>query len=151
RGAVRRGPAPRRSPRMTETRRLAAIVSADVAGYSRLMGRDEAGTLAALRKHRAELWQPKIAEYGGRVVGTAGDGLLTEFGSVVAAVRCAIEIQEAMAERNAGVADDRRLVLRIGINQGEVIAADDTVYGEGVNLAARLQEIAVPGGICVSA
>ena len=136
---------------MTEIRRLAAIVSADVAGYSRLMGQDEAGTLAVLRQYRAELWQPKIAEHGGRIVGAAGDSLLTEFASVVAAVRCAIEIQQAMVERNAAVPEDRRLVLRIGVNQGEVIAADGTVYGEGVNLAARLQEIAVPGGICVSA
>jgi adenylate cyclase len=135
---------------MTEQRRLAAIVSADVAGYSRLMGRDESGTLAALKALRQEVVDPAIASHGGRIVKTTGDGLLLEFPSVVNAVRCAVEAQTAMADRTAGVAEDRRITFRIGINLGDIIVEGDDIFGDGVNVAARLQEIATPGGICVS-
>jgi adenylate cyclase len=131
-------------------RRLAAIVSVDVAGYSRLMGLDESGTLAALKAHRRELIDPKIAEYGGRIVKTTGDGLLLEFPSVVDAVRCAVDVQRGMAERNAGLPPDQRLNFRIGINVGDIIIDDDDIHGDGVNVAARLQALAEPGGICTS-
>src|SRR5437660_12053674 len=133
-----------------DQRRLAAIVSADVAGYSRLMGRDDSATLAGLKTHRRELIDPKIAEYGGRMVKTTGDGLLLEFPSVVDAVRCAVDVQRGMAERNAGVSLDQRIDFRIGINVGEVIIENGDIFGDGVNVAARLQELAEPGGICVS-
>src|SRR5690348_14072254 len=133
-----------------DQRRLAAIVSADVAGYSRLMGRDEGGTLAALKRHRRELFDPKIAEYGGRIVKTTGDGLLLEFPSVVDAVRCAVDVQRGMAERNAGVPQDQRITFRIGINVGDIIIDGDDIFGDGVNVAARLEGLAEPGGICVS-
>jgi TolB-like protein/class 3 adenylate cyclase len=135
---------------MTEQRRLAAIVSADVAGYSRLMGLDESGTLAALKALRREVLDPAIAIHGGRIVKTTGDGLLLEFPSVVNAVRCAVEVQTAMAVRSAEVADDRRLAFRIGINLGDIIVDGDDIFGDGVNVAARLQEIAPGGGICIS-
>ncbi|GEP61892.1 adenylate/guanylate cyclase domain-containing protein [Reyranella soli] len=135
---------------MTEQRRLAAIVSADVAGYSRLMGRDESGTLAALKAIRQEVVDPAIAKHGGRIVKTTGDGLLLEFPSVVNAVRCAIEVQTAMADRGAEIAEDRRFALRIGINLGDIIVEGDDIFGDGVNVAARLQEIAPAGGICIS-
>ena len=135
---------------MTEQRRLAAIVSADVAGYSRLMGRDESGTLAALKALRQEVVDPAIASHGGRIVKTTGDGLLLEFPSVVNAVRCAVEVQTAMADRTAGIAEDRRIAFRIGINIGDIIVEGDDIFGDGVNVAARLQEIAAPGGICIS-
>ncbi|SEP24135.1 TolB amino-terminal domain-containing protein [Rhodospirillales bacterium URHD0017] len=135
---------------MREQRRLAAIVSADVAGYSRLMGRDESGTLAALKAVRQEVVDPAIAAHGGRIVKTTGDGLLLEFSSVVNAVRCAIEVQTAMADRTAGMAEDRRITFRIGINLGDIIVEGDDIFGDGVNIAARLQEIAPPGGICIS-
>jgi class 3 adenylate cyclase/TolB-like protein/tetratricopeptide (TPR) repeat protein len=131
-------------------RRLAAIVSLDVAGYSRLMGVDDSGTLAALKAHRRELIDPKIAEHDGRIVKTTGDGLLLEFSSVVDAVRCAVEVQRGMAERNAGVAPDKRLDFRIGINVGDIIIDGDDIFGDGVNVAARLEALADPGGICVS-
>jgi len=131
-------------------RRLAAIVSLDVAGYSRLMGVDESGTLAALKAHRRELIDPKIAEHDGRIVKTTGDGLLLEFPSVVDAVRCAVEVQRGMAERNADVAPDKRLDFRIGINVGDIIIDGDDIFGDGVNVAARLESLADPGGICVS-
>ena len=131
-------------------RRLAAIVSLDVAGYSRLMGMDDSGTLAALKAHRRELIDPKIAEHDGRIVKTTGDGLLLEFPSVVDAVRCAVEVQRGMAERNAGVAPDKRLDFRIGINVGDIIIDGDDIFGDGVNVAARLEALADPGGICVS-
>ena len=131
-------------------RRLAAIVSLDVVGYSRLMGVDDSGTLAALKAHRRELIDPKIAEHDGRIVKTTGDGLLLEFSSVVDAVRCAVEVQRGMAERNAGIAPDKRLDFRIGINVGDIIIDGDDIFGDGVNVAARLEGLADPGGICVS-
>ena len=131
-------------------RRLAAIVSADVVGYSLLMGRDESATLSALKAHRRELIDPKIAEYDGRIVKTTGDGLLLEFASVVDAVRCAVDVQRGMAERNAGVATDKRIEFRIGINVGDIIIDDGDIFGDGVNVAARLETLAEPGGICVS-
>jgi len=131
-------------------RRLAAIFAADVVGYSRLMGEDEVGTLAALKAHRAALIDPKIAEHQGRIVKTTGDGMLVEFTSVVEAVACAVAIQRGMAERNAPMAQDRRIVLRIGINLGDVIVEGEDIYGDGVNVAARLEGLAEPGGIYVS-
>ena len=133
-----------------ETRRLAAIMASDVVGYSRLMGSDEAGTLSAIRSLRKEVWGPKIDEYGGRVVKTTGDGQLTEFPSVADAVQCAVEMQRAMRRRNADIPEDHRIVLRVGINQGDIIVDGDDIYGDGVNVAARLEEIAEPGGICIS-
>ena len=131
-------------------RRLSAILAADVAGYSRLMGANEEGTLAALKAIRRELADPKIAEHRGRIVKTTGDGLLVEFASVVDAVRCAVEIQREMALRNAPVPAERRIELRIGINLGDIIIDEGDIYGDGVNLAARLEALAEPGGICVS-
>ena len=131
-------------------RRLAAIVSLDVAGYSRLMGLDESGTLAVLRAHRRELIDPKIAEHDGRIVKTTGDGLLLDFPSVVDAVRCAVDVQRGMAERNKGIAPDKRLDFRVGINVGDIIIDGDDIFGDGVNIAARLEMLAQPGGICVS-
>jgi len=131
-------------------RRLAAIVSADVVGYSRLMGADETGTLAAMQAHRKELWNPTIEQFDGRVVGTAGDAILVEFASAVAAVESSIVVQQGMSERNADLPDDKRMLLRIGINVGEVIIEDDDIYGDGVNVAARLQALADPGGIALS-
>jgi adenylate cyclase len=135
---------------MTEQRRLAAIISADVAGYSRLMGRDESGTLAALKSVRQEVVDPAIASHGGRIVKTTGDGLLLEFPSVVNAVRCAVEMQTAMTGRTSDVPEDRRIAFRIGINIGDIIVEGDDIFGDGVNVAARLQEIAAPGGVCIS-
>ena len=131
-------------------RRLAAIASADVVGYARLMGVDEVGTLAALRAHRAELIDPLIAEHGGRIVKTMGDGLLLEFPSVVAAVQCVISIQKGMLERNADVADDDAIRFRIGVHLGDVIVEGDDIFGDGVNIAARLQEIGEAGGVVIS-
>lgn len=133
-----------------EQRRLAAIVSADVVGYSLLMGRDDSATLAGLKAHRRELIDPKIVEHGGRIVKTTGDGLLLEFSSVVDAVRCAVDVQRGMAERNAGVTSEKRIELRIGINVGDIISDGEDIFGDGVNVAARLQELAHPGGIVVS-
>jgi adenylate cyclase len=133
-----------------EQRRLAAIVSADVVGYSLLMGRDDSATLSGLKAHRSELIDPKIAEYGGRIVKTTGDGLLLEFASVVDAVRCAVDVQRGMAERNAAVSLEQRIEFRIGINVGDIIIDGDDIFGDGVNVAARLQTLAEPGGICVS-
>jgi class 3 adenylate cyclase len=133
-----------------DLRRLAAIVSADVVGYSLLMGRDDSATLAGLKAHRRELIDPKIAEYGGRIVKTTGDGLLLEFPSVVDAVRCAVDVQRGMSDRNAGVPPEQRIDFRIGINVGDIIIDGDDIYGDGVNVAARLQMLAEPGGICVS-
>jgi len=131
-------------------RRLAAILAADVAGYSRLMGADEEGTLAALKELRRDLADPKIKEHRGRIVKTTGDGLLVEFASVVDAVRCAVEVQCEMAAQNAGVPEDRRIQFRIGINLGDIIKDGRDIYGDGVNVAARLEALAEPGGICVN-
>jgi pentatricopeptide repeat protein len=136
---------------MTATRRLAAILAADVAGYSRLIGADEEGTINRLRSIRAELIDPKITEHRGRIVKTTGDGLLVEFASVVDAVRCATEIQTAMAKGNAEIALEKRIEFRMGINMGDVVVEDDDIFGDGVNVAARLEGLADPGGICVSA
>jgi adenylate cyclase len=135
---------------MPSTRRLAAILAADVAGYSRLMGADEEGTLERLRALRRELLDPKIAEHRGRIVKTTGDGLLVEFASVVDAVRCAVAVQQAMPERNTGVAANDRIEWRIGINLGDVIVEDDDLYGDGVNIAARVEALADAGGVFVS-
>ena len=135
---------------MSEQRRLAAIVSADVAGYSRLMGHDESGTLAALKALRREIVDPRIAKHNGRIVKTTGDGLLLEFASVVDAVRCVIEVQTAVAEKTADVPEDRRIAFRIGVNIGDIIIDGDDIFGDGVNVAARLQEIGPPGGLCIS-
>jgi adenylate cyclase len=131
-------------------RRLAAVLAADVAGYSRLMGQDEEGTLAALKAIRRELADPKIAEHRGRIVKTTGDGLLVEFASVVDAVRCAAKVQRAMAKRNTGIPPARRIEFRIGIHQGDIIIDEGDIFGDGVNLAARVEGLAEPGGICVS-
>src|SRR6266567_588382 len=135
---------------MPATRRLAAILAADVASYSRLMGADEEGTLAALKALRRELSDPKIKEHHGRIVKTTGDGLLVEFGSVVDAVRCAVDVQREMAERNADAPADKRIEFRIGINLGDIIKDKGDIFGDGVNIAARLEALAEPGGICVS-
>jgi len=131
-------------------RRLAAILAADVAGYSRLTGVDEEGTHAQLQAHLRVLVDPKIAEHRGRVVKNTGDGMLAEFGSVVDAVRCALDVQRGMAERNAGVPDDKRIEFRMGINVGDIIIDRGDIFGDGVNVAARLEGLAEPGGICVS-
>jgi TolB-like protein/Flp pilus assembly protein TadD len=131
-------------------RRLAAILAADIAGYSRLMGLDEEGTLRQLKAHRKELVDPKITEHRGRIVKTTGDGMLVEFVSVVDAVRCAVDIQRSMIERNAEVPAETRIQFRIGINVGDIISDDNDIYGDGVNVAARLEALADPGGIDVS-
>jgi TolB-like protein/class 3 adenylate cyclase len=130
-------------------RRLAAILAADVVGYSRLMGEDETGTLAVLKAHRAELIDPKAAQYNGRTIKLMGDGALMEFPSVVEAVIFAVEVQLAMRERNREVPEEQRVIYRIGINIGDIIVEDDDIYGDGVNIAARLESLAEPGGICV--
>ena len=131
-------------------RRLTAILAADIAGYSRLMGADEEGTLAQLKAHRHAQLDPKIEEHQGRIVKTTGDGMLAEFASVVDALRCAIEIQRGMLERNADVPQERRIEFRVGINVGDIIIDGGDIYGDGVNVAARLEGLAEPGGICVS-
>src|SRR5215469_13333883 len=135
---------------MSQTRRLAAILAADVAGYSRLMGDDEEGTLERLKALRHELVDPKIAEHHGRILKTTGDGLLVEFASVVDAVRCAVEVQQAMPERNTDVAADSRIEWRIGINLGDVIVEGDDLFGDGVNIAARIEALADAGGVFLS-
>jgi len=132
-------------------RRLAAILSADVAGYSRMMGVDEAGTLAALKAHRRELFDPAITRHGGRIVNVTGDGLLVEFASVVHAVECAVAVQRGMAVRNHEVAPDRRITFRMGINVGDIAEDHDDIFGDGINIAVRLQSLASPGGVCISA
>src|SRR6266481_2536321 len=131
-------------------RRLAAILAADVAGYSRLMGADEEGTHERLKAHIGQLVDPKIKEYRGRTVKNTGDGMLVEFPSVVDAVRCAVEVQREMAERNADGPVERRIEFRVGINLGDVIVEGGDIFGDGVNVAARLEALAEPGGICVS-
>lgn len=131
-------------------RRLVAVLAADVAGYSRLMGADEEGTFALLKAHRRSLVDPKIAEHRGRVVNDAGDGFLVEFASVVEALRCAVEIQRGMAERNADVPQAKRIEFRLGLHQGDIVVDNRDIFGDGVNVAARLEGLAEPGGICVS-
>jgi len=138
------------SQAVASIRRLAAVLAADVAGYSRLMGDDEEGTLDRLKAHRRELVDPKIKEHRGRIVKTTGDGLLVEFPSVVDAVRCAVELQRGMIECNTGIREDRSIVFRIGVNLGDVIVDHGDIYGDGVNIAARLEALAEPGGICIS-
>ena len=135
---------------MPAVRRLAAILAADVAGYSRLMGADEEGTHERLQAHLRELVDPKIGEHRGRIVKNTGDGFLAEFSSVVDALRCAVEVRRGMAERNAGTSPEKRIEFRVGINLGDVIADAEDIFGDGVNVAARLEALAKPGGICVS-
>src|ERR1700732_1741817 len=135
---------------MPAVRRLAAILAADVAGYSRLMGGDEEGTHERLKSHRRELVDPKIGEHSGRIVKTTGDGLLAEFASVVDAVRCAAEVQRGMLDREPEVPGERPIRLRIGVNLGDVIVDGEDIFGDGVNVAARLEALAEPGGVCVS-
>ena len=132
-------------------RRLAAILAADVVGYSRMMGSDEEATLATLKAHRSELVDAKVAEHGGRIFKLTGDGMLVEFPSVVKAVICAAEIQRGMRERNADAPDGRGIEFRMGINVGDVIVEGDDIFGDGVNVAARLEAIAEPGGLALSA
>jgi class 3 adenylate cyclase len=131
-------------------RHLAAILAADAAGYSRLMATDEVGTLARLRTHRGEVLDPAIDMHRGRIANTAGDSILAEFGSVVDAVTCAVEIQRSMLERNSEIPLDQRIEFRIGINLGDVISEGTDIFGDGVNVAARLESIADRGGICIS-
>jgi adenylate cyclase len=135
---------------MAAVRRLAAILAADVAGYSRLMGADEEGTHERLQAHLRELVNPKIGEHRGRIVKNTGDGFLAEFASVVDAVRCAVEVQRAMADREPDVPDERRIRFRLGINLGDVIVEEHDIFGDGVNVAARIEAQAEPGGICLS-
>src|SRR6516225_367751 len=135
---------------MPAVRRLVAILAADVARYSRLMGADEEGTHRRLRAHFAELVEPKIREHKGRTVKSTGDGLLAEFASVVDAVRCAAEVQRGMIGRDTEVPDERRIRFRIGVNLADVIVEDGDIFGDGVNVAARLEALAEPGGICIS-
>ena len=135
---------------MASTRRLAAILAADVVGYSRLMRADEEGTHVRCMAHRRELLDPKISEHGGRVVKYTGDGMLVEFPSIVEAVLCAVEVQCGMSYRNLDVIERERISLRIGINLGDVIAEPEDIYGDGVNIAARLETLAEPNGICIS-
>src|SRR6516165_5218191 len=135
---------------MTQTRRLAPILAADVAGYSRLMGADEEGTHERLKAHFRDLVDLKIAEHRGRIVKNTGDGLLAEFPSVVDAVRCAVEVQRGMIVREPDVPQERRIKFRIGVNLGDVIVAEHDIFGDGVNVAARLEALAEPGGICIS-
>ena len=132
-----------------EQRRLAAILATDVAGYSRLMAGDEAGTLARLKRLRAEVFEPKIAQFQGRIVGSAGASLLIEFASAVNAVECAVEVQQELGDQNASLPENQRMVFRMGVNLGDVIAEGDTIHGDGVNIAARLERLAEPGGLCV--
>src|ERR1700716_815169 len=131
-------------------RRLAAVLAADVAGYSRLMGRDEEGTLAGLKAARKTLVDPAIAAHRGRIVKTTGDGMLVEFASAVDAARCAVEVQRGMARQNADVPQEQRIEFRIGIHLGDIIIDDNDIFGDGVNIAARLEGIAEPGGVCIS-
>src|SRR5271170_7346608 len=135
---------------MPTVRRLAAILAADVAGYSRLMGADEEGTLERLKALRRELLDPKIAEHHGRIVKTTGDGMLVEFASAVDAARCAMEVQRGMVEQNATAPPAERIEFRVGIHVGDIIVDDSDIFGDGVNIAARLEGIAEAGGICIS-
>ena len=135
---------------MTAKRRLAAILGADVAGYSRLMGADEEGTHERLKARLRELVDPKIAEHRGRIVKNTGDGMLAEFASVIDAVRCAVEVQRGMIDRNADAPEDKRIDFRMGVNLGDVIVEPEDIFGDGVNVAARLETLAEPGAICIS-
>src|SRR5271169_1182 len=135
---------------MPSTRRLTAILAADVAGYARLMGADEEGTHERLKAHLRELVDPKIKDHRGRTVKNTGDGMLVEFPSVVDAVRCGVEVQRGMIEREPGLPEERRIKFRIGINLGDVIVEEHDIFGDGVNVAARLEALAEPDGICVS-
>src|SRR5947208_12373988 len=135
---------------MSQTRRLAAILAADVAAYSRLMGADEEGTHERLGTHLHELVYPKVKEHRGRIVKNTGDGMLVEFASVVDAVRCAVEVQRGMIDREPEVPDEQRTRFRIGINLGDVIVEEHDIFGDGVNVAARLEALAEPGGVCIS-
>ena len=135
---------------MPAVRRLVAILAADVAGYSRLMGADEEGTHERLKAHHRELIGPKIAEHSGRIVKTTGDGMLVEFVSVADAVRCAAELQRAMIDREAGMPEDLRIRFRIGINLGDIIVDGEDIFGDGVNVSARLEALSDPGGLCSS-
>jgi class 3 adenylate cyclase len=150
RGVSDRNVSPRDVLATTTTRRLAAILAADVVGYSRLMGADEERTHERLKTHLRQLVDPKIQEHHGRIVKSTGDGMLAEFSSVVDAVRCAVEIQRGMLDRNADTLEDKRIAFRIGINLGDVISDKGDIYGDGVNIAARLETLAEPGGICIS-
>src|SRR4029078_8211558 len=132
-------------------RRLAAILAADVVGYSRLMEANEERTLGALRQHRREFFDPTMAKHGGRIFKVMGDGFLVEFGSVLNAAPCAVEIQRGMPERNVGIPEDRHIKFRIGINLGDIIVEGDDFYGDGVNMAVRLEGLAGPGGVARSA
>jgi len=145
------GSGPSYDPGMPMEHRLAAVLAADMVGYSRLMEADERGTLARLRAHRIELIDPAIAKNQGRIIKTTGDGMLVEFQSVADAVRCAVEVQERMRRRNTDVPDERRIEFRIGINLGDIIFEDGDIYGDGVNIAARVEQLAEAGGICVTA
>jgi adenylate cyclase len=138
------------APEMSPVRRLAAVLAADVAGYSSLMGRNEEGTFERLMAHRRALVEPKIVEHHGRIVKTTGNGILAEFASVVDAVRCAVEMQRGMAERNTGIPIDERIEFRVGINLSDVIIEGDDIYGDGVNVAARVEALADAGGVFVS-
>src|SRR5215813_15063558 len=131
-------------------RRLAAVLAGDIAGYSRLMGRDEEGTLAQLKVLRKTIVDPGIAAHRGRIVKTTGDGMLVEFASAVDATRCAVEMQRAMAQRSCDMAPEFRIEFRIGIHVGDIMIDDDDIFGDGVNIAARLEGIAKPGGVCIS-
>src|SRR5215470_11320577 len=132
-----------------QQRRLAAILAADVVGYSRLMATDESGTLVQLTKLRTDVIEPKIAQFHGRIVGAAGDSLLVEFASAINAVQCAVDAQEGLSRQNADLPEDRRMVFRMGINVGDVIAEAETIHGDGVNIASRLEKLAEPGGVCI--
>ncbi len=132
------------------SRRLAAILAADVLGYSRLMEQDESGTLALLKARRKEVLEPLVAKYQGRVFKVTGDGVLVEFGSAVNAVECAVDLQQGMAAANRDEPEDRRIVLRVGVNLGDIMVEGSDLYGDGVNIAARLEGIAEPGGVLVS-
>jgi class 3 adenylate cyclase len=138
-----------RHPRLQ--RRLAAVLVADVVGYSHLMSGDEEGTHRRLLRYRREVIAPKVREHRGRIVKSTGDGALVEFGSIVDAVRCALDVQRAMVARNAELPETHRIQFRMGVNLGDVIVASDDIYGHGVNLAARLEGLAAPGGVCISA
>src|SRR6202049_3407604 len=131
-------------------RRLAAILAADVVGYSRLMGVDEIGTLKSIKAHRRELVDSGISEHHGRIVKTTGDGMLVEFASVVDAVGCAVKIQRSMVRRNVSLPAEKQIVLRIGSNVGDIIIDGDDIFGDGVNIAARLETLCEPGGVCIS-